>query len=148
LKLTSWQASVFFQLFGLLILMGYLVWYALEIYLPTKISEYLPHQFSVNVSDLALLVPFVFVWVAIIVFTVKRNRNALLASAAINLVALITVCLLYVTPAFMGSVVKPNFGDVVSDPILLLAAIFSLLAYHSFPIVSQQERNETALKNE
>ena len=127
ITVTSWQAAIFFQFFVALIQILLAVWYAIVMFSPTSISEYLPHEQTPTVFMIARFVIAAAIWLPIMYFTWKRNRMALLASIIYSAALLIIVPVLILSASG-----HPDFSDLVLFPVDTLLVIFSVLAWRTF----------------
>ncbi len=128
-RITSWHAAVFFQVFALMIYVLLPIWYTVVLVSSGSVSEYLPHETPANGTTIVEVVPFSVIWALILYFTLKRKKGALLGSIMYCVFWLIILPVSFVT----GVLLAPDFSDFVFFPTIILLAIFSAIAYRSFP---------------
>ncbi len=127
-RITSWHAAVFFQVFALMIYVLLPVWYAVVMISPGSVSEYLPHENPATLATISEAGAFSAIWALLLYFTLKKRKIALLGSVVYCVFWLIILPI-----AFATGVLLPDFSDFVFLPTAILLAIFSAMAYRSFP---------------
>jgi hypothetical protein len=132
-RITVWHGAVFFQIFGLLVLIVSAAWYFLIVYAPGSLSQYLPAEFAVNLTTDLVWPPIVAAWGVILYFTFKGKKAALIASLIYSLLLVVGVLATYASPTLNGGIIaRPSLDDLVTIPIAVILIVLDALAYRSY----------------
>ncbi|MDG7042576.1 MAG: hypothetical protein JRM98_00420 [Nitrososphaerota archaeon] len=127
LQMTWLHATLSLQFFVSLIQFMLAVWYAVVLFSPASISEYMPSEQTPSPFLIARFIVVGAVWLPIIYFTWKQRKAGLMASLAYSVALLIVVPLVVLT----GSSGHPDFSDFVFFPTLVLLVISSVMGIRS-----------------
>lgn len=121
--MTWLHATLSLQFFASLIQFMLVPWYAVVLYSPASISEYMPSEQTPSPFLIARFIVASAVWLPIMYFTWKQRKAGLVASLAYSVALLIGVPLIILT----GSSGHPDFSDFVLFPTLVLLVISSVM---------------------
>ena len=130
LRVTWWHASLFSQIFSLMIFLALGVWYIVVASAPGYISEYLPAESSADATTILGDFVIVMIWIVLVFFTWKQRKPAFLASVAASLFLLVLVSISFLYAKSMLS--APDFSDFIWYPDSVMIIIFGVMAYRSF----------------